>query len=78
MTIPGVEDWIWYLVSRPNYIGPPELIINFSSSPGIVVENTQSVGASLVVWLAGGLLAWTGASSFAELGASIPVRDHTA
>lgn len=44
------------------------------SSPGIVVANTQSVGASLAVWLAGGLLAWTGASSFAELGSSIPVN----
>lgn len=39
-----------------------------SSSPGIIVANTHSVGASLVVWLASGLLAWTGASSFAELG----------
>ena len=45
-----------------------------SSSPGIVVENTQSVGASLVVWFAAGILGWTGASSFAELGASIPVN----
>jgi amino acid transporter len=38
------------------------------------VANTHSVGASLVVWLASGLLAWTGASSFAELGSSIPVN----
>jgi len=30
------------------------------------------VGASLVVWLISGLLAWTGASSFAELGSAIP------
>lgn len=44
------------------------------SSPGVVVANTQSVGASLTVWLAAGLLAWTGASSFAELGSSIPVN----
>ncbi|GBE82155.1 hypothetical protein SCP_0405350 [Sparassis crispa] len=44
------------------------------SSPGVVVANTQSVGASLAVWLASGLLAWTGASSFAELGSSIPVN----
>ena len=28
----------------------------------------------MVVWLASGLLAWTGASSFAELGSSIPVN----
>jgi len=46
----------------------------YSSSPGIVVANTQSVGASLAVWVAAGVLAWTGASSFAELGASIPVN----
>ena len=39
-----------------------------SSSPGAVVANTHSVGASLLVWLVSGLLAWTGASSFAELG----------
>ncbi|KZT67743.1 amino acid transporter [Daedalea quercina L-15889] len=44
------------------------------SSPGVVVANTHSVGASLVVWLAAGLLGWTGASSFAELGSSIPVN----
>ncbi|KAF8549883.1 amino acid transporter [Imleria badia] len=43
------------------------------SSPGIIVANTHSVGASLMVWLASGLLAWTGASSFAELGSSIPL-----
>jgi amino acid transporter len=46
----------------------------FSSSPGVVIANTHSVGASLAVWLASGLLAWTGASSFAELGSSIPVN----
>ncbi|KAH9926198.1 amino acid permease-domain-containing protein [Fomitopsis serialis] len=40
----------------------------------VVVANTDSVGASLVVWLAAGLLGWTGASSFAELGSSIPVN----
>ncbi|KAF9246106.1 amino acid permease-domain-containing protein [Melanogaster broomeanus] len=44
------------------------------SSPGVVVANTHSVGASLTVWLASGLLAWTGASSFAELGSSIPLN----
>ncbi|KAI0636883.1 amino acid transporter [Trametes polyzona] len=44
------------------------------SSPGIVVANTQSVGASLLVWIAAGVLGWTGASSFAELGSSIPVN----
>lgn len=46
----------------------------YSSSPGVVIANTNSVGASLSVWLAAGLLGWTGASSFAELGSSIPVN----
>ncbi|KZS99222.1 L-methionine transporter [Sistotremastrum niveocremeum HHB9708] len=44
------------------------------SSPGVVVANAGSVGASLLVWLIGGLLAWTGASSFAELGCAIPLN----
>ncbi|KAI0079920.1 L-methionine transporter [Panus rudis PR-1116 ss-1] len=44
------------------------------SSPGVVVANTKSVGASLIVWVVSGVLAWTGASSFAELGSSIPVN----
>lgn len=45
-----------------------------SSSPGVVVANTHSVGASLIVWLLSGLLGWTGASSFAELGSAIPLN----
>lgn len=32
------------------------------------------MGASLVVWLLAGILAWTGASSFAELGSAIPLN----
>lgn len=44
------------------------------SSPGIVTYNTGSIGASIVVWLVSGALAWTGASSFAELGAAIPLN----
>lgn len=40
----------------------------------MVVANTHTVGASLLVWFAAGVLAWTGASSFAELGSSIPVN----
>lgn len=43
------------------------------SSPGVVVASVGSVGASLVVWLVSGALAWTGASSFAELGCAIPL-----
>lgn len=43
------------------------------SSPGVVVASVGSVGASLLVWLVSGALAWTGASSFAELGCAIPL-----
>ncbi|OCF55829.1 L-methionine transporter [Kwoniella mangroviensis CBS 10435] len=43
------------------------------SSPGVVVGEVGSVGASLGVWLMSGVLAWTGASSFAELGCAVPL-----
>ncbi|ORY28294.1 putative L-methionine porter [Naematelia encephala] len=43
------------------------------SSPGVVVAEVGSVGASLLVWVASGILAWTGAASFAELGCAIPL-----
>lgn len=43
------------------------------SSPGVVVAEVGSVGASLIVWVASALLAWTGASSFTELGCAIPI-----
>lgn len=42
------------------------------SSPGVIVHSTKSVGSSLVVWLVSGVLSWTGASSYAELGSMIP------
>lgn len=32
------------------------------------------MGASLIVWVVAGLLGWTGASSFAELGTAIPLN----
>lgn len=38
------------------------------------MANTHSVGASLIVWLLSGILGWTGASSFAELGSAIPLN----
>lgn len=43
------------------------------SSPGVVVAEVGSVGASLIVWVASACLAWTGASSFTELGCAIPI-----
>lgn len=44
------------------------------SSPGVIVHSTKSVGSSLVVWLVSGILAWTGGSSFAELGSAISLN----
>ncbi|KAF3483672.1 B(0,+)-type amino acid transporter 1 [Arthroderma uncinatum] len=44
------------------------------SSPGQVNHNAGSPGASLIVWVVAGLLAWTGASSYAELGGAIPLN----
>ncbi|KAI3318721.1 amino acid transporter [Xylariaceae sp. AK1471] len=42
------------------------------TSPGSIDTNVSSPGAALIVWLIGGLLAWTGASTMAELGTAIP------
>ncbi|KAI1825543.1 amino acid transporter [Xylaria intraflava] len=42
------------------------------TSPGAVDTNVPSPGAALLVWLLGGVLAWTGASTMAELGTAIP------
>lgn len=44
------------------------------SSPSQVSSNVGSPGAALVVWVVAGVLAWTGASSFAELGGAIPLN----
>lgn len=42
------------------------------TSPGSIDTNVSSPGAALIVWLVGGILAWTGASTMAELGTAIP------
>ncbi|KEY65306.1 hypothetical protein S7711_01823 [Stachybotrys chartarum IBT 7711] len=42
------------------------------TSPGAIDTNVPSPGVALLVWLVGGVLAWTGASTFAELGTAIP------
>ncbi|PWY96113.1 amino acid transporter [Aspergillus sclerotioniger CBS 115572] len=42
------------------------------TSPGAIDSNVPSPGAALIVWLAGGILAWTGAATMAELGTAIP------
>lgn len=44
------------------------------SSPSQVNTNVGSPGAALIVWVIAGVLAWTGAASYAELGASIPLN----
>ena len=44
------------------------------SSPSEIDKNSPSPGAATIVWIVGGIIAWTGAASFAELGAAIPVN----
>ncbi|EEH16855.2 hypothetical protein PABG_06942 [Paracoccidioides brasiliensis Pb03] len=44
------------------------------SSPGQVNSNAGSPGASLIVWAVAGVLAWTGAASYVELGGAIPLN----
>ncbi|KIL85825.1 hypothetical protein FAVG1_10794 [Fusarium avenaceum] len=42
------------------------------TSPGSIDTNVPSPGIALAIWLIGGILAWTGATTFAELGTAIP------
>lgn len=44
------------------------------SSPASVNSNAGSPGAALLVWIVSGMLAWTGAASYAELGGAIPLN----
>ncbi|KAH6652165.1 amino acid transporter-like protein [Truncatella angustata] len=44
------------------------------SSPSQVNTNVGSPGAALIVWVIAGVLAWTGAASYAELGGAIPLN----
>ncbi|KAG6151732.1 hypothetical protein E4U25_004345 [Claviceps purpurea] len=44
------------------------------SSPSQISSNVGSPGAALVVWVVAGILAWTGAASYAELGGAIPLN----
>jgi solute carrier family 7 (L-type amino acid transporter), member 9/15 len=41
------------------------------TSPGSIDTNVPSPGIALVIWLVGGILAWTGATTLAELGTAI-------
>jgi solute carrier family 7 (L-type amino acid transporter), member 9/15 len=47
------------------------------ASPAQVDSNVPSPGAALLVWVLGGLLSWTGAASYAELGAALPLNGGT-
>ncbi|KAK9474641.1 amino acid permease-domain-containing protein [Dipodascopsis tothii] len=54
------------------------LVVGLMIGSGIFSSPTQilvagSPGAALVVWLVAGLLVWTGAASYAELGSAIPL-----
>ncbi len=44
------------------------------SSPSQVNVNAGSPGASIIIWVIAGILAWTGAASYAELGGAIPLN----
>ncbi|UNI18729.1 hypothetical protein JDV02_004984 [Purpureocillium takamizusanense] len=44
------------------------------SSPSQVSSKVGSPGAALIVWIVAGILAWTGAASYAELGGAIPLN----
>lgn len=44
------------------------------SSPSQVNVNAGSPGAALIIWVIAGVLAWTGAASYAELGGAIPLN----
>lgn len=44
------------------------------SSPASVSSNAGSPAAALLVWIISGVLAWTGAASYAELGGAIPLN----
>ncbi|KAI0159605.1 amino acid transporter [Xylariaceae sp. FL1272] len=41
------------------------------TSPGSIDTNVPSPGAALIIWLVGGMLAWTGAVTMGELGTAI-------
>lgn len=44
------------------------------SSPSQVGSQVGSPGAAIVVWIVAGILVWTGASCYAELGGAIPLN----
>jgi amino acid transporter len=65
---------------RLNFMHGLSLVLGLQIGSGIFASPNQvnmyagSVGTSLAVWVMAGLLAWTGASSYAELGSAIPLN----
>jgi len=47
------------------------------SSPSSVDKHTPAPGYAIIIWLFSGLLAWTGAACYAELGSALPVSGGT-
>lgn len=44
------------------------------SSPSQIDKHAASPGFALIIWLVSGLVAWTGAACYAELGAALPIN----
>lgn len=62
----GLWSGIWIIIASSIGSG-------IFASPGIVFGYTQSVGASLLVWILAGFLSISGALCYAELGSMMPV-----
>ena len=76
----GVADGALEKLKTLTYVNGLSLIVGLIigsgifSSPSQVNSNAGSPGASLIIWAIAGLLAWTGAASYAELGGAIPLN----
>jgi solute carrier family 7 (L-type amino acid transporter), member 9/15 len=68
------------LVPQLTFFNGFALLVSFQigsglfSSPAQVNNNVPSPGVAVLVWGCAGILAWTGASCMAELGAAIPLN----
>ena len=72
---------------RPGLSSPPRILTNLNglalviglqigsgifSAPSVVISKVQSPILAVLVWLLAGVLVWTGAASFIELGTRVP------
>jgi hypothetical protein len=77
---PGIIDGSLEKLKTLTYLNGLSLIVGLIigsgifSAPGKVNENVGSPGAALIIWVVAGILAWTGAASYAELGGAIPLN----